>query len=123
MSVAERDLLDEPRAERPLLQFEARDRAAVRMRSGVDVRPLRIGRPAMRRNVRIVGGAERRAEEVAGEEAEVGKDGLVVCDRRIVNPWGGVKGRDFPAARLELDGARMSDREIDDDARSLARTS
>ena len=62
-----------------------------------------VRRPAVRRNGGIVGGAERRTEEIAREKAQVRQQRLVGGNVRVVHPGRGVERRERAAVALDLD--------------------
>src|SRR5688572_25400968 len=116
VAVAKRDLLDQARAVGTLLKRKARHGTALRMFRRVLVLPARIGRPAVGRHARIVSAAERRAEEVAGKEAKIGWNRLVVCNRGVIDPGRRVERRQAPSVALDLEGPDVADRQVNDEA-------
>ena len=119
VAVAQRDFLYEPRAENVLLQLVACDDAATLVGDREGMIPARIRWPAMRRDLRVVGTAERRAKEIARQRSKVLQDGLVVGDRRIVDPGRRVERRELSALAFDLHRAKVTGGKVDDDLDAL----
>ena len=113
VTVADGELLDQPRAQHALFQLVTGGLAALGMRFDAKKRPARIAGPAMRRRRLDIAEAKRRAEEITGQEAEIGVEALVLIDRLVLDPGGGMQRLDRAAILLSRKDTNVSAAQVE----------